>query len=778
MSAVWRASRAAVARRRLQTVVLGVVVMVSSAMAVATLGLLAAVSGPFDKAYDAARGPHVVAEFDSAKTTAAQLADAAKASGVAATAGPYPQAVLRSPALSGDDAVALSSSLTVVGRDRPDTAVDRLVLSAGRWATGPGEIVLNEPAFIGTRQMESAHHLRTPDGVRLEVVGYATSAGDSAGGWVTPDQARALNAASLQMQYRFEDAGSEAALKAGLAAATREVPPDALTGTGSYLAIKANLAKGPNTYVPFLTVFGILGLIVSVLIVGNVVSGAVVSGFRHIGVLKALGFTPHQVTSVYLLMVTFPAAIGCALGTVMGGIAGEQLVRQAFWGIFGSELVSDEATVPTWVHPVVLIGMPALVALSALVPAMRARRLPAAVAISAGSVQQTGRGLTVQRALGASRLPRPVSLGLGWPFARPGRTALTLSTVVLGVTTVTLALGISASVVEFGHVQNQTDKIHVRVDVEDPRWAGPGTGPTHTDAELLAGLRSLPGAVHVSARTPVQTRLAGSPGTVRMGAETGDTAALHPALVRGRWIEGPDEVVVSSEFWRSHRLSLGDTLTLDASDGPRPQTVVGESLGGWDVTTLDWDRYAALSPSGRAQGFSVRLAKGTDPQDYAAAVGRLDPGLRAQVNGASDTVEKVVISVVSTLTVMLIIVSSLGVFNTVVLNTRERRKDLGMLKSIGMTPRQVIAMVVTSMAVLGAVGGLVGAPLGMLAHRIVIPITGHGTGLDLPDSMLRVWSRPLVALLAGSGCVIAALGAWIPARGAARAPAAEVLRTE
>ena len=46
------------------------------------------------------------------------------------------------------------------------------------------------------------------------------------------------------------------------------------------------------------------------------VSGAVVSGFRHIGVLKALGFTPRQVVAVYLDMVSVPAVVGCVLGTV------------------------------------------------------------------------------------------------------------------------------------------------------------------------------------------------------------------------------------------------------------------------------------------------------------------------------------------------------------------------------------------------------------------------------------------------------------------------------
>ncbi|MER5637880.1 FtsX-like permease family protein [Kitasatospora sp. NPDC002227] len=777
MSAVLRAARAAVARRRLQTFVLGVVVLVSSAMVVATLGLLAAVSGPFDQVYAAAKGAHVVAEFDAARVTPEQLTRAAHTPGVSAVAGPYPEAVLHQAAMTGERPIGLAGALTVVGRDRTDTPVDVLKLSAGRWATAVGEIVLDLPPGLGPLLITTDRHLTTPDGTDLKVVGYTDSASRSAGGWVTPEQARALHAGSWQMMYRFHRAGSEAELRESTAAATTGLPEHAMTGVSSYLAIKAALAKGPGTYVPFLTVFGVLGLLVSVLIVGNVVSGAVVSGFRHIGILKALGFTPNQVTAVYLLMVTAPAAAGCALGAVVGGVVGKRLVRQAFWGISGGQLVRDGAGIPGWAYPVVLLGMPALAVLSALLPALRARRLPAAVAVSAGGAPRTGRGLAVQRWLSGSRLPRAVSLGLGWPFARPGRTALTLSTVVLGVTTVTLALGLSASVVGYGRSQQQTDVIQVQAQVGNAQWDP--TPATHTDEQLMALLRAMPGTAHVRADAPLETRSPGSSEVVQVGVQLGDSEALHPDLVRGRWTAGPGEAVVSGEYWRQHRVSLGQTIVLTDADGRAvPEKVVGETSGGWDVTSVEWDRFVKLSAGRRAMTFSVQLTPGTDPAAYAAAAGRLDPGLRASVNGGADTMEKVIISVVSTLTLLLIIVSALGVFNTVVLGTRERRKDLGMLKSIGMTPRQVVAMVVTAMTALGALGGLAGVPLGMLAHRIVIPATGRSTGIDLPASLLHVWRWQVVLPTLLAGAVIAALGAYLPARGAAKTPVAEVLRTE
>jgi putative ABC transport system permease protein len=778
MRAVWRAAGAAVSRRRLQTVVVGLVVLASTAVAVVTLGLLAAVSGPFDKVYDAAHGAHVVAEFSS-KATPARIARTAHAPGVAAAAGPYPVAVLHQVVETGGPAHA-PGAFTVVGRDRPDTAVDTMTVFSGRWATGPGEIVLDMPnGFGGSRLIDHPVHVTTPGGVDLKVVGYATSVSHSADGWVTPAEATALGATTTQMMYRFRDAGSDAALKSDVATATAGLPAGSLLGTSSYLTIKARLAAGPNTYVPFLTAFGVLGLVVSVLIVGNVVSGAVVAGYRHIGILKALGFTPNQVTAVYLLVVTGPAAIGCALGTVTGALVGNDLARQAFWGISGSFLVSGQVVVPVWVYPVVLLGMPAVVVASALASAVRARRLPAAVAISAGGVHRTGRGLAVQRRLGGSRLPRPVSLGLGWLFARPGRTGLTLSTVVLGVTAATLAIGLAASIVTFDRTDEQQDRIQVTIAVNDPAAPWHPRDPAHTDDQLFALLRALPGTAHVSAQAQATTRVAGSADQVRLGLETGDTAALHPDLVRGRWVDGPGEVVASSQFWHRHGLSLGQTVVLDDARGtPVAERVVGEQTDGADLTSTDWQRFIGLSPTHRATGFSVGLTRGADARAYAAAAGRADPALHPSLNDTTGTIEKVMISVISTLTALLVAVAALGVLNTVVLNTRERRKDLGILKSIGMTPRQLVAMVVTAMAALGAIGGLAGVLAGVLAHRIVIPLTGSGTGRDLPESMLHVWHWPELVLLVLAGPLTAALGALLPSLRASRAPAADVLRTE
>ncbi|GAA2722031.1 MULTISPECIES: FtsX-like permease family protein [Streptomyces] len=83
----------------------------------------------------------------------------------------------------------------------------------------------------------------------------------------------------------------------------------------SCLMLKQAFSAVVDSYLPFMTVFGVLTLLVSALIVGNVVSGVVVSGYRNIGVLKAPGFTPNQLVAAYLTMVFLPAVAGCLAGT-------------------------------------------------------------------------------------------------------------------------------------------------------------------------------------------------------------------------------------------------------------------------------------------------------------------------------------------------------------------------------------------------------------------------------------------------------------------------------
>ncbi|MGW6708462.1 ABC transporter permease [Streptomyces sp. NPDC054956] len=768
MSAVWRAARAAVGRRKVQTFVIGLVVLCSTTTVLLALALLAAASGPFDKAYAAQRGAHTVATYDTSKVTDAQLARTADRPGVAAAAGPFLQAVVDIP---GDWLWRPAGPLTVVGRADPGGPVDRVELLLGRWAEAPGEIVVNSanggtpyPRLLGTK-------LEAPGIPTLTVVGFATSMSKSAAAWVTPEQVAALHPASAQMLYRFTESATGAQLRDALARATDGLPADSMTAAQNHLTLKKSFSARADAYLPFIALFGILGLLVSALIVGNVVSGAVVSGGRHIGVLKAIGFTPNQVVAVYLTMVSVPAVTGCVLGTLLGNALAGPILQIAFSGI-DTGLASVGSPSP-WLSAACLAGMPALVLVTALVPALRAHRLPAARAISAGGAPRTGRGLRVQRVLASTRLPRSVSLGLGHPFARPGRALMTMAAIVLGVTTATLATGLTSTMVAYGESGRGSGGPVVFIEVGTPGNHRPE--PLLGDAQIEERLRSL-GAREVRARGLTQVSLVGYTQPAFGNFYRGSSQSAASSFVEGRPPSGPGEIAAGPAFLTERGLAVGDKVTLEAGGRRTSATIVGELIDS-DARSLDstWETLGQLAPDTRAVDYAVRLAPGADARAYADAVGAADPGLRAEVAGSVNAATATVVGFSSVFTVLLTLFASLGVFNTVLLNTRERRRDLGMLKSIGMTPRQVVAMTVTSVTGLGLVGGLLGIPLGMLAHRFVVDNVGV---VSFPESMKDVWHAPQLAAMLGAGIAIAVLGALVPARSAARMTIAAALHTE
>ena len=61
---------------------------------------------------------------------------------------------------------------------------------------------------------------------------------------------------------------------------------------------------------------------------------------------------------------------------------------------------------------------------------------------------------------------------------------------------------------------------------------------------------------------------------------------------------------------------------------------------------------------------------------------------------------------------------------------------------------------------LGVIGSLAGVPVGILVHRAVVPAMVHGIDAILPASVVDVWAAGLIAVLASSGIVIAAIGAF------------------
>src|SRR5262249_10756023 len=297
----------------------------------------------------------------------------------------------------------------LAGRATPGGPLADLTLTQGHWPQRPGEIVLssNYPVVL---PLGSPLTVRGRTGSHsLTLVGIANSINQSADGWVLPSEIAALRApgtpTTAQMLYRFSSAGSTAALRSDTATLRRALPPGAVIATQSYLAVKLQQDSGIAPIVPFVVAFGIIGLVLSVLIVVNVVGGAVAAGYRRIGVLKSIGFTPGQVVATYAWQVMLPALAGCLAGVVLGNALAVPLLAKTATVYRVGTLV-----VPGWVDAAVAVAMCCLAGLAAVAPALRAGRLSAVQAIATGRAPVQGRGYAAHRILGRLRLPRPVTI--------------------------------------------------------------------------------------------------------------------------------------------------------------------------------------------------------------------------------------------------------------------------------------------------------------------------------------------------------------------------------
>jgi putative ABC transport system permease protein len=785
-----------------QTAVLVLTALVSVAASVLGLGLLVASAAPFDRAFADQRGAHLRMDFDGTAVTGRQLAATAGVPGVTAAAGPFPLAtvpvaVRRDTDTSGPPPGADLGLLTIAGRGDPAAAVDALTLTAGRWADAPGELVQNaqdqRPEVIGSRLAASS-----PTGaVVLTVVGLAGSVTHSADGWATPQTVTALVGAGhptgYQMLYRLANAATAHQISDGRAAISTALPAGAAADSQSYLAIRQLLTANAAAFVPFVTAFGVIALIMSVLVIGIVVGGTVGAATRRIGILKAVGFTPWQVARSYLAQALIPAAVGVLLGA---GLA--VIVARPVLGEIAETYAAADVGIPVWVIVTVVGAALALGSLSALLPALRiAGRRSAELLRSGRRISPSARGRSVQRRLAALPVPRAVGLGVGSPFRRPGRSLAMAATVLAAAVCLTFAAGLMYSLTSVQHSRDPLSGPAVEVGPRlefgppDPGGApggpvGPPAGAGLVDAaEVADAIASTPHTLAVFGVAQAEVSVSGLAGGSTVVGLSSDSSFADHQMVAGRWLSGsPGEAVLPTNALRQAGVTVGDRLTLSASGRSTALTVVGEvfdlSHDGLRVY-VDASALDALGLDGEPQSFLVGVQPGTDLDGYLddlnARVGNLGADAHTARDGAS-SVLTTMNAVVALLAAMVLVVAGIGVLNTVLLETRERARDIGVFKSLGMTPGPVVAMVLASVCGVGLLAGALGVPAGVLLHHAIVPMMGGTAGAVLTPGQVAVYSVPVVALLLAGGLVVAVLGALAPAGWAARSSSAAALRSE
>ena len=790
MNAVMAVAASDLRRRKLQTVIVAFVVLLTSGAATLALSLLVETDAPYDRAFAQANGAHVTLTYNARIAPPAVLRHTATARGVTASAGPWLEVVSMYSHQTPDGALQIQG-LAIVGRPRPDTAVDRLTLVGGRWTRAAGE-------FVASQRLADSWGLRVGDtigpapqetGPTLRVVGIAASISPYADGWVDPSQTRALvqhgGERLEQMLYRVSPNATDAQIRAATQSITSRVPRGAVRSAGSYLDVKRNADIVAAVMVPFLLAFSAFALVASSLIVCNVVGGVVVSSYRDIGVMRAVGFTPAGVVGVLLVQIIAPGSLGLVAGIALGTLASQPFLRDTAHSLG----LPSPFTAALPVDLGVLVGILLVVMLAAFLPARRAGGMSAVTAMTLG---------TAPRAAGVSRLarlaldlplPRALALGLADTFSRPLRSFMTLGAIVSGVATVVFALNLYLSL---GLVAEHIDRdLYAQVDVF-PQSDGPGALkggalPPGFPAPLSAAraaaiLQADPATAHVVAEGRADVTFPGISEPIPYIAYRGRSDWLGYAMISGRWFARAGEVVAPSKLLAQAHLQVGQTVTAYRLGRPMHLTIVGElfdqSYGDLFLRGT-WSALSRVDPVLGVSQFEVRVAPGTSVIDYVNRIQR--PGLPVEFarSAGSESSFQLIDGVIAGLALVLTLIAIAGVFNTVLLNTREGLRDLAILKAVGMGPRAVVGMVLFAIALLGLAAGVIGIPVGLLLHRQILTFMGRiASDTRIPPAFFDPVNHGLYPILLLCGVAIAIMGAWLPAQWAGSSRVTDVLGRE
>jgi len=762
-------------RRRLQAAVIFLTVLLAIGTGTMALTLMTQTRDPYQTAFAKQKGAHLQVFFDGA-TDRQALASTPSLIGASAFGGPYASTTIEFQ--HGNR----KFSLDTFGRDNPGGDVEVLKITAGHWPASDDEIVLTRSfaelngIAVGDRLKVVSVAQKPILVVAAEVIDIDEGSADlsSQHAWASSSAIPGLTPSTphssfYKMDYRFAGDPSSSQLAGYVDRLKSSLPPGSVGGSVNYLLIRNVFNITNQILTSVLVAFSVFALLATAAIVANLVTGIVISSYREIGIMKAIGFTPPQVVAVFVLQILAPVLAACLLGIPAGAVASQPLLANSSHALG----LAYEPSFSVGLGLLALAGALILVGLAATLPALRAGLLKPIVVLASATAPRGASGRWLRRLARRVRLPQAIVLGIGDAFARPLRSGLTLLAIIVGVVTVTVAIGVPRSFETINNSETGAGNVQVVVTRSDG----------YPDSEVMRILNAQPETARVVAGTGRNVDVPGIGDPVNSRVLRGDSSHLGFLLVAGRWFSAPGEVLAPKALLHDANLKIGDSFTATANGKPLQLRVVGEV---YDVSNLghelfmDWSTFAQVSPDLSPFIYYVSLRRGANVSDYVRRVAAAEPDF-IDVGPTHTSIiapVKIIDSVLVIIAIVLGLIAVGGVFNTLLLNTRERVRDTATLKAVGMSPRQVLVMVAASAGLLALLGGLVATPLGVALNRVLLDVISSSAGNDTPPSAYAAFSPLELVTILLLAVAVAVGAALIPGRWAARTNVVEVLHSE
>lgn len=386
------------------------------------------------------------------------------------------------------------------------------------------------------------------------------------------------------------------------------------------------------------------------------------------------------------------------------------------------------------------------------------------------------------------RTPGVVRLAMGEVLRSPARTSFTVGAVLLSLSLV-IGFSIAQSSIIRAFDAGFDDIISADLYVRSATWR-PFGSDVRMDERIADGIETIDG---VEAAWPFLLMPATyDDRAIAILAYDLDEYARHTDvdadarrtfLAQAEAVGDRDAVLVSSSFLPQFDVEVGQTIDIPTPTGRHSLEIAATFHDPAAITPevmFDHDTFRRLWGTGGADSFAVATEPGREA-DVAAEIERtIAADLGAEVDTRSEYLDLLssaitsVTQLIGSVQLVAVIVAALGLANTLLISTFERRRDLGVLRAVGMLRRQLRRMVAVEALLIGSLGVVCAWGLG----------TAIGYGMyALVEAQLGVPLEPVFPPLAYAGAAVigllVALGASVyPAQRAARLDVVEALQYE
>ena len=693
---------------------------------------------------------------------------------------------------------------------------------SGRLPIGPKEVMLDRTtAEAGKFAIGDTVRVNALSGTReFSLVGIANYGDISSPGGATFALFDQPTASEFLLKPGFVDAfliqgdgtlSDEALAKAIDSALSPSDKLETLTGAQITEETTSQIKTVLGFFTTFLTAFSFIALGIGCFVIYNVFSITAAQRQRESALLRAIGASRRQVTNSLLVEAVVIGLVGSTLGFIFG--IGLSQALSALLNAIGLEIPTTGLTInSSAIFSTVLVGT-IITTLSAILPALRSGRVPPLAAIRETALDVVT-GMTRRMIIGlvfmilgvvalvasingaeviflglgvlavfagvlvlGPAISKPVAMLLGKPVARlrgitgamsqqnaarnPKRTARTAAPVLIGVALVTSFTALAASIKsEIRESIGSSFRGDFALSVNSRGFGGIPTSVTD-QIDQLPEVQTATGVGFIAAKVGDE-----SPFILVFNPKTAD-GLYNLEMIEGRQSDlGKDEIFIEQDKSIEKNLPVGSSVQVTLIDGRSIQLKVAgtykNAYGNYvvsrelfeGVATPLFDSFVYISTNTNVSDENARTAISAISADL--GVGTLESRTE-YIDSQAAQIDQF-LALIYGLLFLSVIIAIVGIIITLLLSVFERRHEIGLLRSVGMTRSQVRTMVRWESVITSLFGAVTGVLLGIVTGVVIV--------VSLNESGISAFTLPITStifILIGSfiiGVIAAVFPAW------------------